>query len=124
MKFEKKFPAKLLLPMVSAMLVLTVSQTFAHAILVGSDPAKDTTVAAPKVITLHFSEALEMKVSGFKLTDGEGKLVEVNTMAAPDARSLSAAPAKPLRPGLYKISWTSMGDDSHKLTGTLSFSVK
>jgi copper resistance protein C len=124
MMFEKNFPASMIAPMVSAMFLLSASQAFAHAILVGSDPARDSAVSSPKVITLHFSEALEMKVSGFKLTDGDGKPVAIKAVASPDAKSLSGVPTKPLEPGLYRISWTSMGGDSHKLTGTLSFSVK
>jgi len=107
-----------------AALLLSATQAVAHANLVGSDPAKNATVPAPKVITLHFSEALEMKVSGFKLTDLDGNPVAIKSVAAPDAKSLAAAPAAPLVPGLYTVSWTSMGDDAHKLTGTLSFSVK
>jgi len=109
---------------VSAALLLGATQAQAHANLVSSDPAKNATVSAPKTITLHFSEALEMKVSGLKLTDVDGKAVAVKAVPAPDAKSLAVAPAAPLAPGLYTISWTSMGDDAHKMTGTVSFSVK
>jgi methionine-rich copper-binding protein CopC len=112
------------LAMLSAALLLSVTQAQAHANLVSSDPAKDAAIAAPKLITLHFSEALEMKVSGFRLTDLDGNPVAIKAVAAPDKKSLAAAPAAPLAPGLYTISWTSMGDDSHKMNGTLSFTVK
>jgi methionine-rich copper-binding protein CopC len=112
------------LAMFSAAMLLSVTQAQAHANLVGSDPAKDATISAPKLISLHFSEALEMKVSGFKLTDVDGNPVAIKTIAAADKKSLAAAPAAPLAPGLYTISWTSMGDDSHKMNGTLSFTVK
>lgn len=121
----KNIPACIVQTVMSlAAIPLTATPSFAHAILVGSDPGRDSTVAAPKVITLHFNEALELKVSGFKLADSDGKPVAIKTVAAADAKSLAAAPAQQLRPGLYKISWTSMGKDSHKLTGTLSFSVR
>src|SRR5215469_12453918 len=100
-----------ILPVASACFLFAAPQAFAHANLVSSDPAKDATIASPKQITLHFSEALEMKVSGLKLTDT-------------DAKSLAAAPVKALTPGLYTITWTSMGDDAHKMSGTVSFSVQ
>ena len=103
---------------------LLASQASAHANLVSSDPGKNATIVSPTAITLHFSEALEPKVSGFKLTDIDGKPVTLKTMAAPDAKSLAAAPMAPLTPGLYTVTWTSMGDDAHKMTGTLSFTVK
>ncbi len=120
----KNFQTTVCLAAFSASLLLGAAQADAHANLVSSDPAKDAAVAAPKLITLHFSEALEMKVSGFKLTDLDGNPVVIKAVAAPDSKSLAATPAAPLAPGLYTISWTSMGDDSHKMTGTLSFSVK
>ncbi len=109
---------------VAAALFLSATAADAHANLVSSDPAKNGTIASPSKITLHFSEALEMKVSGLKLSDIDGKPVPVKLVDAPDAKSLAAAPAKPLTPGLYTVTWTSMGDDAHKMTGTLSFTVK
>jgi methionine-rich copper-binding protein CopC len=109
---------------VAGALLLSATAADAHANLVSSVPAKNATTASPGMITLHFSEALEMKVSGFKLTDTDGKPVAIKSAKAPDTKSLAAAPAAPLSPGLYTISWTSMGDDAHKLTGTLSFTVK
>jgi methionine-rich copper-binding protein CopC len=108
----------------SAALMLGAVEAQAHANLVSSDPAKNATIGSPNMITLHFSEALEMKVSGFKLTDIDGKAVAIKMMPGPDAKSLAAAPAAPLAPGLYTISWTSMGDDAHKMDGKLSFTVK
>lgn len=109
---------------IAGLTLLGANGAMAHANLVSSDPAKDATVAAPKIITLHFSESLEMKVSGFKLTDIDGHPVAIKAVTAPDAKSLAAIPNAPLAPGLYTISWTSMGDDAHKMNGTLSFSVK
>jgi methionine-rich copper-binding protein CopC len=109
---------------VAGLTLLGASGALAHANLVSSDPAKDATIASPKQITLHFSEALEMKVSGLKLTDTDGKPVAIKAVAAPDAKSLAAVPVKPLTPGLYTITWTSMGDDAHKMSGTVSFNVQ
>jgi len=113
-----------ILPVASACVLFAAPQAFAHANLVSSDPAKDATIVSPKQITLHFSEALEMKVSGLKLTDTDGKPVAIKSVQAPDAKSLAAVPVKALTPGLYTITWTSMGDDAHKMSGTVSFSVQ
>ena len=108
----------------AAGLLLAATGANAHANLVSSTPAKNATIASPATITLHFSEALEMKVSGLKLTDIDGKPVAIKAVKASDSKSLAAAPAAPLAPGLYTVSWTSMGDDAHKMTGTMSFTVK
>src|SRR5487761_280143 len=87
----------------SAAMMLVATQAEAHANLVSAAPAKDATVAAPDMIVLHFSEALEMKVSGVKLTDIDGKPVAIKPASAPDVKSLAAVPAAPLAPGLYTI---------------------
>lgn len=121
---SRKSLKPIVVSVVAGLTLLGASGALAHANLVSSDPAKDATIAAPKQITLHFSEALEMKVSGLKLTDTDGKPVAIKAVAAPDAKSLAAVPVKPLTPGLYTITWTSMGDDAHKMSGTVSFNVQ
>jgi methionine-rich copper-binding protein CopC len=108
----------------AAAMALGTSQAYAHAKLVSSDPAKNASISSPSAITLHFSEALEMKVSSITLTDVDGKPVDLKAVDAPDKKSLSAVPTAPLAPGLYTVSWTSMGDDAHKMKGTFSFTVK
>jgi methionine-rich copper-binding protein CopC len=112
------------LGLASACFLFAAPQAFAYANLVSSDPAKDATIASPKQITPRLSEALEMKVSGLKLTDSDGKPVAIKAVAVPDAKSLAAVPVNPLRPGLYTITWTSMSDAAHKMSGTVSFSVQ
>ena len=113
-----------ILAIAAGCVLFAAPQAFAHANLVSSDPAKDATIQSPKQITLHFSEALEMKVSGLKLTDTDGKPVPIRAVPAPDPKSLAAVPVQPLTSGLYTITWTSMGDDAHKMSGTVSFSVR
>ena len=124
MPSNKKFQLRRALTLAFTCFLFAAPQAFAHANLMSSDPAKDATIASPKQITLHFSEALEMKVSGLKLTDTDGKPVPIKAVPAPDAKSLAAVPVQPLTSGLYTITWTSMGDDAHKMSGTVSFSVK
>lgn len=107
-----------------AVLGSITTYAFAHATLVSAEPAPDSEVTAPKVIQLHFSEAFEPKFSHFKLTDLDGAEVKIQPTEAKDAKTLAAMPTAPLEPGLYTVSWTTIGHDSHKRTGTFSFSVK
>jgi methionine-rich copper-binding protein CopC len=81
-------------------------------------------VAAPQAITLHFNEALEAKLSSFRLTDIDGTAIVVTPASAPDNKSLAAVPAAPLVSGLYTVSWTALGRDGHPMKGTYSFTVK
>lgn len=108
----------------SAGLVLAATQAFAHATLVRAEPAVNASVGAPQAIVLHFNEALEAKVSSFKVTDIDGKEVMVMAAPAPDNKSLAAKPHSALTAGLYTVSWTAVGDDGHPMKGTYSFSVK
>ncbi len=109
---------------VSVPLLLAGGPVLAHAQLTTAEPKANASVSAPSAIVLHFNEALEAKLSNFKLTDIDGKAVVVKPAAAPDNKSISAMPSAPLTPGLYTVSWTAVGDDGHPMKGTYSFSVK
>ena len=97
--------------------LLTASGAFAHAQLVSADPS-------PNANEIGRASCRERKFSNFKLTDVDGTEVKISAVDMKDAKILAAKPASPLTPGLYTISWTAVGDDSHKLTGTFSFTVK
>lgn len=107
-----------------ALFTFITTSAQAHATLVSAEPAPDSEVTAPRIIALHFSEAFEPKFSHFKLTDTDGVEVETQLATGKDAETLAAMPATPLEPGLYTVSWTTIGHDSHKRTGTFSFTVK
>lgn len=109
---------------VLAVVALAPNHAAAHAQLVSAEPSADATVAAPDTITLHFSEALEARVSSINVVDAGGHSVAVTPAEAPDASSLAAAPDSPLAPGTYTVSWTAVGDDGHPVQGTLSFIVE
>jgi methionine-rich copper-binding protein CopC len=108
-----------------AVLALMPRQASAHAQLDKAEPAKGASVASPEKIVLHFDDELEMKFSGFKVTDAGGKAVAIKAMPAPDKYSLGGTPAASLAPGVYTVSWTAASsDDGHKMTGTYTFTVK
>jgi methionine-rich copper-binding protein CopC len=116
-----------LLPTLAAAAALAVaSQASAHAHLTTADPAENSTVAAPKALTLKFSEKLQPKFSGLTVT-----MPQMNDMAAPvkvavgkDGASLVATPAKPLAAGTYKVSWHAVTADTHRTEGAYTFTVR
>src|SRR5665213_1150211 len=115
-QYPRRFPAWLAL---CATALLGLSQAQAHAKLVTAEPAADTTVAAPKMIQLQFSEELAKKLSSIKLTDTDGKPVTIMSMEAKDAKSLVIMANSSLVPGLYTVSWVAVTtDDGHKTTGS------
>lgn len=92
----------------------------AHARLKSSEPAAGSSVKSPNVISLHFSESLEPAFSGAILKDDGGKTVPVST--AVGAQTITLIPLT-LKPGIYRVSWHSVGRDTHRLTGSFSFKV-
>jgi hypothetical protein len=110
---------------VSLALAVVAGQAVAHARLTSSDPAANAAVAAPKAITLHFSETLEPKFSGADLMKADGSKVAVRSaVSAGDGRTIVAVPTTPLSPGAYRVMWHAMSSDGHRTTGDVTFSVR
>ena len=109
---------------VSGSIVFGAGQALGHAQLMHAEPGANATVTAPKTIVLHFNEALERRLSNFKLTNTDGEAIAVAPAQSSDAKALEATPSAPLAPGLYTVSWTVAGSDGHPMKGTYSFTVK
>ena len=109
---------------VSGSIVFGAGQALGHAQLMHAEPGANATVSAPKSIVLHFNEALEAKLSSFKLTNTDGEPVAVAPAATLDAKGLSVNLTSPLPPGLYTINWAVAGHDGHPMKGNYSFTVK
>ena len=95
----------------------------AHTELVSAMPAANSTVSAPKNVTIKFSGALEAKFSKITVTDASGQPAtkEVSTVGA-DAKVMSVAlPA--LAPGVYTVHWVAVSTDSHRAQGEYKFTV-
>ena len=100
------------------------TEAFAHATLVSASPTPDSEGAAPGIIQLHFSEAYEPAFSTVKLTDTDGSGVALKAVDSKDPTTMAVAPVTPLSPGLYTVTWSTVGHDTHKRTGSFSFTVK
>lgn len=108
----------------AAAFTLGAPAALAHAHLTTSTPAADAVVAAPKTVSLTFSETLEPKFSGLTLTGPGGGGVPLRVTPSEDRRTLVAAPAKPLGPGAYKAVWHAVAKDGHRMEGAYSFTVR
>jgi methionine-rich copper-binding protein CopC len=101
-------------------LLLAAAPAFAHARLTESTPAANASVKSPGQVRLHFSETLEPAFSGATLSDASGKPVPVSAAVGGTAITLITSG---LRPGAYTVEWHSVGHDSHRVTGHLSFKI-
>jgi methionine-rich copper-binding protein CopC len=111
----------------SAFALATATSTAqAHAKLQASDPKAGSTLGtAPKQIRLQFTEALEPAFSTIKLTDASNAEVPLPPAKVDpvDPKALQT-PLPALRAGTYRVQWSAMTHDSHKVKGELTFKIK
>ena len=107
-----------------AALSLLAGQAEAHARLVSATPAAGATVAAPRTISLTFSERMVPAFSGFDVVDAAGATIVVRTQVSEDGKTLSGAPARALPAGAYVVNWRVASPDGHRMTGTTRFVVR
>lgn len=107
-------------------LLAIASQAEAHAHLVSATPAANSSGAAPRQVTLHFSETLVPRFSGFELTKTDGTKVSVATSVPPnDRKSVVGVLPRPLAPGGYRVTWhVAAADDGHRTEGDFNFTVQ
>lgn len=100
---------------------------FAHAHLKHQYPAADANVtAATQALTLNFSEGIEPKFSGVKVTGSQQQTVKIGTVKRNDndKTQLIAPLEQALTPGEYTVEWHVVSVDGHKTQGSYRFSVK
>jgi copper transport protein len=99
----------------------------AHAILLRSDPAKDSVLSvAPQQVRMWFSEALNPAFSTAVVVDGENKRVDNRDahVSSHDATEMDLTLQSNLPPAVYIVIWrTDSADDGHILRGSFLFSV-
>ncbi len=98
---------------------------FAHARPKVATPAPDATIAAPKEISIVFSEAVDPKFSSLQLLDAKHNPVSTPpTVADPADHAHLTLPVPVLAPGTYYVHWVTAAVDGHHLDGTYAFNVK
>lgn len=106
----------------------------AHAFLAGSNPADGQVLAAaPRELTLSFSESVALDATRIDVTDGTGRHVPVTQLhlvsssedgdAEEPVQVVAALPE--LGRGTYRISWETLSsDDLHRTNGVIVFGVQ
>jgi copper resistance protein C len=105
----------------------------AHTRLVSSLPAANATVTKPGRVVLTFNERVVARFTGVELT-----MTSMPGMAAhqpmvisgftsamsADGKTLTLMMRRALSAGTYQVKWHAVGDDTHRMEGTYTFSVK
>lgn len=113
--------------LILGVIMFSASHAFAHAELVKATPTANSTVSAsPVEIALTFSEAVDLKFSGAKLTDSMKMDIATGpaSLAKGDDTTLVIPVTKPLAAGEYVVAWHNLSRDGHKSKGSFNFTVK
>jgi methionine-rich copper-binding protein CopC len=104
--------------------IVSAGPAAAHAFLDAADPPVGGAVAAPKAVTITFTEELEPVFSTIQVFDGGGARVDKNDAHIVDGDATRfAVDLPPLKPGTYKVVWHATSVDTHKTSGAFSFTV-
>ncbi|WP_216317670.1 copper resistance CopC family protein [Deinococcus aestuarii] len=131
---------RFLLPLFAA---LTLGSALAHTEVTSVTPAANARVAAPKTVTLTFSEPIHLRFSTLKVVPLPTGADPTQTAAAaltrrddapsradtaPALNGMAARVTLPLRPGLkpgaYLIAWRLLSEDGHPVSGHSVFHVR
>ena len=118
----RRVPSTLTIPIGFAIaILLTAAPAWAHAALVSSDPAPGAELStSPGVVTLAFSEPLNMKLSNATVRSPNGDTFQGT--ASPQNRI--SIPLTTNAPGVYTVEWTTVSTlDGHPLHGSFAFGV-
>ncbi|MGW4565784.1 copper resistance CopC/CopD family protein [Streptomyces sp. NPDC004561] len=108
------------------LLLGTAAPASAHATLRASDPADGTVLrAAPRHVTLAFSESVGLLTDSFRVYDPGNHRVRTGPAGHAPGRSDTARVSLPagLATGTYTVAWRVVSADSHPVSGALTFSV-
>ena len=94
----------------------------AHAMLASASPPVGGSVgAAPRQVTLSFTQGLEPSFSSVQVTDSKGARVDLGKPQI--SGSTMSVGLESLGPGTYRVNWHVLSVDTHKTQGSFSFRV-
>ena len=97
----------------------------AHAHLQAETPMAEATTTSPAILTLSFSEGVELRFTTVVLKDPNGSAVMTgpNRLAPGDPKVLLVPVSGKLGAGRYTVDWRAVATDGHKTQGTYGFTV-
>jgi methionine-rich copper-binding protein CopC len=108
----------------SGLALIAPRAALAHAILVSSQPASNSTVSGPEVaVLLKYRSRVDLEHSTLTLLDPNGKVEKIAINSEPSPGSLSAKLTGLIK-GAYVLRWQILAMDGHITRGTIPFQVK
>ena len=104
--------------------MLAPKAALAHAVLVSSQPAVNSTVSGPEVaVLLKYNSRVDREHSTLTLLDPDGRVVKVTIESEPSPGLLSAK-LTGLVKGAYVLRWQVLATDGHITRGKVPFRVE
>ena len=99
---------------------------YAHPELQTAEPAVGAATTSPKQIKIMFNENVMVQFSGVELKDQTGRIIPTGkaTVDPANKKQLVVPVNEALSPGDYNVEWHAVSDDTHRVKGRYSFSVK
>jgi methionine-rich copper-binding protein CopC len=106
--------------------MLLPAQSWAHAILVRSQPAKEVEITeAPKQIDVWFDDKVGSEFMALAVIDSTGKRVDNKDVAQETFNPAHLyCTVQPLTPGVYTVRYRVVSIDTHIVTGKFQFTIK
>lgn len=116
----------LLVAAATALATLAAPAALAHTRLESSQPAANSVVSpAPAQVRLQFSDPLELPFSKVKLVDDKGAVIDASKIAVdPADPKVLIATTPGLHAGAWRVQWSTVTRDGHKVKGEFGFRVK
>ncbi|MGW2837101.1 copper resistance protein CopC [Streptomyces sp. NPDC001493] len=116
-----------LIGLLLGLMLAGASPASAHAALTGSDPQDGAVVdAAPRDVTLSFSESVSLSDDAIRVLDPSGKRADSGVpRAVGDGKAARYAVTlhTGLPDGTYTVAWQAVSADSHPVSGAFTFSI-
>ncbi|MGW2278313.1 copper resistance CopC/CopD family protein [Streptomyces sp. NPDC001770] len=116
-----------LIGLLLGLMLAGASPASAHAALTGSDPQDGAVVdAAPRDVTLSFSESVSLSDDAIRVLDPSGKRADTGgPRAVGDGKAARYAVTlhTGLPDGTYTVAWQAVSADSHPVSGAFTFSI-
>ena len=109
----------------SGAVVAFATPAAAHATLRDTSPSNGAKLnAAPKQLTLRFSEGVAATSGSVRLFRSDGRTIVLASPSHPDgARDAIAVDVPKLGDGAYVVTWRVVSEDSHPVQGAFTFTV-
>ena len=117
---------RVLATLTAVLLAFQPTLAMAHAHLVKSDPAANSTIRQqPRQLWLNFTVPIRPTVSGVRLTLPDGRRVMLGPLAwvPHDLESVTAPLPQRLPPGRYLVEWSALDPNAHRTHGAFAFTL-